>query len=206
MHLVDIYWLVMPSLDPEGFVAALDRRHRLPRRRAGSAIAFGVCAHARPARRPGQGSLPRRVASVQAAMSMSSHSHGTERASPRTRVRGRDRLQEGDRGRRRLAGHLRRSARSGRVGILRPRDGEGRRRDGRAARAGRARQGTRSASSTRCLFERRPPPGRLARRAAPRASTATAGSIASKGHRPHPDRARDGRGRRRARCPTGAPK
>ena len=86
IHFVDIYWLVMPSRDPRGLRVPLDRRHGLPGRRPGR-DRLRRLAPARQASRAGQGPLPRRLDSVQAAIEQPRHTHDEPR--PRTRVRGR---------------------------------------------------------------------------------------------------------------------
>ena len=104
VNYIDIYWLVMPKLHPEGVSFHWTHVHRLRRHGSGRGRVRDVPLP-RPAPGPGAGSLPLRIPAVQAAMS--SHPRHTAARASRQAVRGRGRLLQGHPGRRRVAGHLR---------------------------------------------------------------------------------------------------
>ena len=68
IHYVDVYWLVVPTLSPRSLDVPLDQPHGVPGRRPAGGRVHRLAA-ARALLHSGQGSLPRRLTGVQAAMS-----------------------------------------------------------------------------------------------------------------------------------------
>ena len=192
MHFVDIYWLVMPTLTPRA--SRSTGRTSPPSWASGcwrSPSASGACAGATRCRS--------RIPTSPTPCGTGSHEHAHHSHAETTRRAAASRGRRSTTARSSLVGvvslvDLRASAPRGRRSILQQRDRREATSDGRAHAFRPSSAAPRSASSTR---SRSTPTSACTTGApsAPRELNATAGSIAGQGHRPHPDRARDGPGR-----------